>query len=105
MRKFRVIAMVLTLGTALMSGGSMLAGDRYTDRQDIRRDDAAISRLRANIARDRRRLDEDIRTGRRREAARDADDLARDERMLNARLHDIRLDRNDYWRDSYRGRY
>ena len=104
MRKFRVITMVLTLGTALMCGGSMLAGDRYSDRQDIRRDDAAIGRLRFEIARDRRRLDEDIRAGRRREAARDADILARDERMLNARLHDVRHDRNDYWRDSYRGR-
>ena len=104
MRKFREITMVLTLGTALMSGGSMMAGDRYSDRQDIRRDDAAISRLRANIVRDRCRLNEDIRAGRRREAARDAEDLARDERMLNARLHDVHHDRNDYWRDSYRGR-
>ena len=105
MRKFRVVTMVLTLGTALMSGGSMLAGDRYWDRQDIRRDEAAISRLRSDIAHDRRRLDADIRAGRRREAARDADDLARDERMLDARLRDVHHDRNDYWRDNYRGRY
>ena len=104
MKNFRVATIVLTLGTALMSGGTVLAGDRYWDRQDIRRDDAAIRRLRADIARDRRRLDEDIRCGRRREAARDSADLSRDERALDARLRDVRHDRNDYYRDSFRGR-
>ena len=104
MKNFRVVTIVLTLGTALMSGGTMLARDRDSDRRDIRRDEAAISRLRSDIARDRFRLDEDIRRGRRREAARDAADLARDQRALDARLRDVRHDRNDYYRDSYRGR-
>ena len=104
MKNFRVVTIGFALATALMSGGTMLADGRYGDRQDIRRDEAAISRLRADIARDRCRLDADIRAGRRREAARDADDLARDQRALDARLRDVRHDRNDYFRDSYRGR-
>jgi hypothetical protein len=82
-----------------------MAVDRYGDRQEIRRDDEAISRLRADIARDRCRLDEDIRAGCRREASLDADKLVRDERALDARLRDVRHDRNDNYRDSFRGRY
>ncbi len=104
MKNFRVVTIGFALATALMSSATMMAGDRYGDRQDIRHDDAAISRLRADIARDRWRLDEDIRCGRRREAARDADDLARDQRALDARLRDVRHDRHDYFRDSFRGR-
>ena len=104
MKNFRVVTIGFALATALMSGGTMLAGDRYFDRQDIRHDEAAISRLRADIARDRCRLDEDSRAGRRREAARDASDLARDQRALDAKLRDVRHDRNDYYRDSYRSR-
>ena len=104
MRNLKVVSMVLTLGTALLSGGSLFAGDRDWDRHDIRRDEAAISRLRADIARDRWRLHEDSRAGRRWEAQRDADNLARDERALDARLRDVRRDRHDYFRDSYRGR-
>ena len=105
MRKFRVVTIGFALATALMSGGTMLAGERYGDRQDFRRDEATISRLRGEIARDRWRLDEDIRAGRRREASRDAEKLACDQRALDARLRDVRHDRNDYYRDNYRGRY
>ena len=42
-------------------------------------------RLRNDIARDRARLNEDIRCGRRGAAAADARDLARDQRALHAR--------------------
>ena len=105
MRNFKVVTIGFALATALMSGGTMLAGERYGDRQDFRRDEATISRLRSEIARDRWRLDEDIRAGRRREASRDARKLAHDEHMLNEKLRDFRHDRNDYYRDNYRGRY
>jgi hypothetical protein len=54
--------------------------------------------MRADIARDRARLNEDIRCGRDRAAARDAADPARDQRALDAQLRDIRRDRRDYYR-------
>jgi hypothetical protein len=49
------------------------------------RDYARVDRLRNDIARDRARLNEDIRCGRRAAAAADARDLARDQRALHAR--------------------
>ena len=104
MNNFRLITAGMALATALMSGGAAMAGERYFDRQDIRHDDMAISRLRADIERDRCRLNDDIRFGRRREAARDRENLARDQRALDARLRDVRHDRNDFYRDSFRGR-
>ena len=104
MKNLKVVSMVLTLGTALMSGGSLFAGDRDWDRHDMRRDEAAISRLRADIYRDECRLNEDLRAGRRWAAHKDSEKLARDQRALDARLRDVRHDRNDYFRDSYRGR-
>ena len=104
MKNFRVVTMVLTLGTALMSGGSLFAGDRDWDRRDIRHDDAAISRLRADIYRDQCRLNDDLRAGRHWAVRRDEAELTRDRRALEARLRDVRHDRQDYFRDSYRGR-
>ncbi len=102
MKNFRVVTVGMALATALLTGGTAMAGDRYNDRQDIRRDEVAINRLRADIERDRCRLNDDIRAGRRRQAARDAEDLARDQRALNARVRDVRHDRDDLYRDNYR---
>ena len=65
------------------------AGDRYRDRDF---DYSRVERLRADVARDRARLDEDLRCGRRRAAAADARDLARDRRTLEALERDGRRD-------------
>lgn len=100
MKNWKVASMVLTLATALMSGGSLFAGERY----DIRRDEAAIRSLRADIERDRCRLNEDLRHGRRWEAERDRAGLARDQRALDMRQRDVSHDRNDYFREGFRGR-
>ena len=104
MKNFRLVTAGLALATALMTSGVAMAGDRYFDHQDIRRDDAAISHLRAAIERDRCRLNDDLRAGHRREADNDRADLARDQRALDSRLHDVRHDRNDLYRDNFRGR-
>ena len=103
MKNFRAITAGMVLATALMTGGTAMAGDRYFDRQDIRHDEMAINRLRSDIERDRCRLHDDLRAGRRYEAARDREQLERDERALNARLGDVRHDRRNQYRDSYRG--
>ena len=72
--------------------------DVHHDRQDLRRDYARVDRMRADIARDQYRLNEDIRRGRSYAARRDAADLSRDQRALDHQLRDIRHDRNDlYW--------
>jgi len=69
------------------------------DWRDIRRDDVRVDRMQADIARDRARLNEDIRCGRQAAAARDAADLARDQRALDAQYRDIRHDyRERDWR-------
>ena len=75
--------------------------DAYHERQDLRRDYARVERLRADIARDQYRLNEDLRCGRRGAAERDARDLARDQRALEYQLRDIRHDRRDLYRDSW----
>jgi hypothetical protein len=99
-------AMVFSATTARAQDGYW---DRYHDRQDLRRDYARVERLRADIARDQYRLNENLRCGRNYAAERDARDLARDQRALAGLLRDIRHDRRDlYWdrrdytRDSYR---
>jgi hypothetical protein len=83
----------LAVGLAV-SGAYSLSAEDWHNRQDLRRDYARIDRLRDDIARDRVRLNEDIRCGRQNAAARDARDLARDQRALNAQRRDIRNDYN-----------
>jgi hypothetical protein len=97
-----------------LSGASVLSAqerygewrDIHHDRQDLRRDYrdvgsdyAQADRLRADIARDRGRLNENIRCGREWAAQRDAADLARDQRALNGLSRDIRHDPADMYRD------
>jgi hypothetical protein len=52
------------------------------------------SAMQQHIAADRARLNEDIRCGRSDAAARDAADLARDQRALQASHRDVRYDRS-----------
>ena len=56
--------------------------ERYYPRQEVRQDYYRVAAMRDHIARDRARLDEDIRCGSQAAAAREAADLARDERAL-----------------------
>ena len=71
----------------LLSGATALPAADWRDsdrgRQEFRRDDRQADRLRADIARDRARLDEDLRCRRYAAAQRDRADLARDERALD----------------------
>ena len=76
--------------------------DMREDSRDLNRDYSRVDRMRADIARDRARLDEDIRCGLSAAALRDAADLARDQRALDAQVRDIRHDQTDLHRD-YRG--
>jgi len=91
------------LAVGLLAAGATTASAqdwryRSYERQDLRQDYRHIAEMREHIARDRARLDEDIRCGRQSAAARDAADLARDERALGYRVRDIRHDQYNYWR-------
>jgi hypothetical protein len=111
MRYKKVFAwFALAMGMALPGASVLSAEDFYRDRrdlrydrQDLRHDYSQLNSLRSDIARDRWRLNEDIRCGRDRAAAQDARDLARDQRALDAQIRDIRHDRADIYRD-YRDR-
>lgn len=73
--------------------------DLRRDYRDLHSDYAHVNAMSADIARDRVRLNENIRLGRQGAAARDAADLARDRRALRAELRDIHHDRRDIYRD------
>jgi len=85
----------LVVGMAL-PGASLLSAADWNGR-DLRNDYGRAERMRDDITRDRARLNEDIRCGRSEAAARDARDLARDQRALDAQYRDIRHDQRD-WR-------
>jgi hypothetical protein len=103
----------LLAGLAVGAAATLSARDwddewhgRDYQRQDLRHDYrylhgdyAQVNAMRADIAGDRARLNEDIRCGREAAAARDAADLARDQRTLKAQLRDIRHDQRDIYRD------
>jgi hypothetical protein len=98
----KLFAITAMAAGMLLSTGTAKAQDRYWDhdgdRQHLRHDYARVDSLRAAVANDRYRLDEDRRCGRRRAAEQDARDLARDQRALDYQLRDIRHDRADtYW--------
>ena len=114
MRYRKVLAYFgLLAGLAVGAAGTLSARDwddewrgRESQRQDLRHDYrdlpgdyTRVSAMRADIARDRARLNEDIRWGREAAAAKDAADLARDQRALQAHLRDIRHDQRDIDRD------
>src|SRR5947207_2730699 len=85
--------LALAVGTLSAAEPYWNGRDFRYERQDLRRDYGRADRLRSHIAQDRARLNEDIRCGRDRAAARDAADLARDQRELDTVLRDIRHDR------------
>jgi hypothetical protein len=92
--------------------------DARRDSQDIRQDYqhigndyANLDAMRFHMAQDQARLNEDIRCGRDEAAARDAQDLARDQRALNAQIRDsqhdranLNYERRDFGRD-YRNQW
>ena len=105
MRYSRVLAHVgVMAGLVVAAVGTVSARDwddewrgRDYQRQDLRHDHrdlggdfARVNTMRTDIVRDRALLNEDIRCGREAAAARDAADLARDQRALEAQLRDIR---------------
>ena len=69
------------------------------DWRDVRNDTYRMQGMQADIARDHARLNEDIRCGRQAAAARDAADLARDQRAFDAQYRDVRRDVNRRDRD------
>jgi hypothetical protein len=99
----------MAAGMAVMGAATLTAADRYDtyrDRRDFRedyrdtgRDYARVNALRAEIARDQARLREDIRRGWNRAAERDAQELARDQRALDAQLRNLRRDQADPYSD------
>ena len=103
MRYSKLLAgFAVAAGLALSGASTLSAADYYWDRRDIRQDYYRQDRMRAHIAQDRARLDEDIRCGREEAAARDAADLARDQRALGGQTRDIRHDRAEmYWDRRY----
>jgi hypothetical protein len=103
---FTMAAGLAVLGAPTLAAQDWRYGYGYAQRQDMRedsrdlnRDYNRVDRMRADIARDRARLDDDIRWGRSAAASHDAADLARDQRALEAQMRDIRHDRTDLRRD------
>ena len=89
------LAAALALGAAV----TLPARDLRHDYWDLHGDYGRVKALRADIARDRVRLNQDIRLGRRAAASRAAADLARDRQALRAELRDVHKDRQDINRD------
>ena len=102
MRHFKMFTcFALAAGMAISSASTLSAAD-YWQRRDLGQDYNRMRRMRAHIASDRARLNEDIRCGREGAAARDAADLARDQRALAAQSRDIQHDRAEmYWDRRY----
>ena len=102
MRYSKLFAWCALAVAMALPGASVLSAADWRERGEWRerdewRDYARVDRIRNDIARDRVRLNEDIRCGRSAAAAADARDLARDQRALNAQYRDIQRDRRD-WR-------
>ena len=92
----------LAAGITIAGSSALMAQDRddmYRDRRDFREDYANVDRARGDMARDRARLNQDIRSGRGYAAADQARDMAGDRRRLNSRVRDLRHDRRDFDRD------
>ena len=73
--------------------------DLRSDYRDINHDHNRADQVRADIARDRARLAEDTHRGRYAAASQDRRDLARDQRLLDALVRDVRHDQFDSFRD------
>jgi hypothetical protein len=110
MRNARFFAwFAMAAGMVATSASTLSAADWHdvrNDRQDLRSDYRDINhdyvranQIRADIARDQARLNEDIRCGRTAAAWHDRQDIARDQRVLGAQMRDIRHDQYDVSRD------
>jgi len=89
----------LALAAGMLLPATLSAQDLRYDNRDLHRDYQRVDRLRADMAADRARMNEDLRRGRTGAAAHEARDLARDRRALDAQLRDIRHDRRDIRED------
>ena len=99
--RYKMIAMAALAAGMLFSTSTAKADDYNRDynRRDLRHDYANADRLRADIARDQYRMQEDLRCGRTGAAQAEARDIARDRRALDHQMRDIRHDRyHEYWR-------
>ncbi|HEV2448372.1 MAG TPA: hypothetical protein VGS58_20710 [Candidatus Sulfopaludibacter sp.] len=94
MRFHKFVARLALAVGMLIPGAATLSAQ---DWRDINRDSYRAGRLQADVAAGRARLNEDIGCGRTAAAARDARDLARGQRAVQARARDIRHD--EYRRD------
>jgi hypothetical protein len=93
MRNSKWMAWAVVAAGVMVSGVQAKAEEPRWERRDLRNDYAHADALRADIAGDRARLNEDLRCGRYAAADRDRRDIARDEAALNSQLRDIRHDR------------
>jgi hypothetical protein len=85
-----------------LAAGMALAGTSAASAQgfrDLRHDYNRVDWLRAAVARDRARLNEDMRYGRRWAAQRDREELMRHEAELRAQYRDVRHDYRGYDRN------
>jgi hypothetical protein len=88
------LAIALGLGAA----GASAQEWRAPQRQAAYASQARVDRLRAEIARDRMRVNENVRRGRHAAAPRNRAELARDQRELQALLRNTRNDARNDWR-------
>ncbi len=88
--RYKMIAMAAVAAGMLFSTSTAKAEDDY--RRDLRHDYANADRLRADIARDQYRLNQDLRCGRPYAAQAQARDIARDQRALDRQMRDIHRD-------------
>ena len=95
MRYSRLIALAAMAAGMALCTSTAKADDYYRDRHDLQHDYARANRLRADIANDRYRMNEDLRCGRGDAARREARDIAHDQRALDRQMRDIRHDRAD----------
>src|SRR5262245_46966771 len=87
----------LAAGMALAGASALPAADWQggyredlrADSRELRRDAAAVDRLRAEVARDQARLNEDSRHHRWAAVERDRAELIRDQRALDAKLREV----------------
>ena len=105
MRYTKLLAFAAMAAGIVFSAGTARAEDYYrnyrdihNDRRDLRHDYANVDRLRARIAGDQYRMNEDLRCGHGYAARGDARELSRDQRRLDNQMRDIRHDQRDlYW--------
>ena len=96
MRTPKLAAWMFAAAGLVISAAPAMAQQRYYENRDLRRDYAKADRLRADIERDRERLERARYYGNYREADRIGRDISRDRARLDAVLRDIRRDERGY---------